>query len=146
MAWVWLKIIGLALMTALLAVAGAGMSGCEATGVNTVRPANPPVSPTAEHLARITTNPTLESRAAVTSVFVDDASGLLKVQANVQSLVTGPSWIQYHFDWFDGRGMVIEGPSDGTARVQLLPGERVNLLGLAPTDRAADWRLTIRGL
>lgn len=143
MVWVWLKVVGLAVL-ALLSLATVG--GCEATGVNTVRPADPPVTPQREHLARITTNEVLDARASVTSVFVDDASGLLKVQANVQSRVTAPSWIQYHYDWFDDRGMVIEGASAGTSRVQLLPGERANLLGLAPDARAVDWRLTIRGL
>ena len=146
MAWLVLRVIGVFAVVLLMAAAMLASGGCASAGVNTVRPADPPVAPVREHLARITTNPALDDRASVTSVFVDDASGLLKVQANVQSRVAGPSWIQYHYDWFDDRGMVIEGPSDGAARVQLLPGERVNLLGLAPDTRAVDWRLTIRGL
>lgn len=121
--------------------------GCVNTSVNTVRPANPPVVPNPEHIAKIIMNPGLEARAQVTSVFVDrDESGLLKVQANIQNTTALPGWVQYNYDWFDSKGLLIEGPAAGTARTQIRAGERANLLGLAPTAEAVDWRLTIRGL
>lgn len=133
---------GLALVSAAVLMA----SGCTNQQVNTVGTANPPIAPSVEDIRKITLNAPLDRRAEVTSVFVGTDNDLLRVQANLRNNTNRPSWIQYHFDWFDERGLTIEGPADGTARTQLKAGERVNLSGLAPNPRAVDWRLTVRGL
>ncbi len=89
-------------------------------------------------------NPFLKGRVDVTSCYVGDADGLLRVQANITNTTSANALYMYKFTWYDASGLKVSNNSDFWTRRELNGGASGEIIGLAPTKATVDWRLEIR--
>lgn len=117
------------------------VSGCESS--NTYR-SEPAARPNQVDFASRVSNPFLADKIDVTSAFVAESDGLLRVQANVRNQTKGNGRFMYRWTWFDGQGMKVTGNSEFWTRREVNGGGEIEIVGMAPKSACRDWRLEIR--
>ena len=129
-----------AIAVALVAVLLGASGGCSSSNTFETRNARPNAI---EFESKIS-NPFLKGRVDVASAFVGEADGLLRVQANIENRSSNTALYMYKFTWFDQNGLKISNNHDFWTRRELNGGAFGEIVGLAPTRKAVDWRLEIR--
>jgi len=89
-------------------------------------------------------NPFLKDKVEVTSCYVGQADGLLRVQANIRNETDNAAFYMYKFTWYDSSGLKIGASTDAWTRRDLNGGAQGEITALAPTRATVDWRLEIR--
>ncbi|MDZ4832044.1 MAG: YcfL family protein [Phycisphaerae bacterium] len=89
-------------------------------------------------------NSSLKDKIDVVSVYVGQASGLLRVQANVVNGSDYNARYMYKVTWYDGQGLKLPANSDFWTRREMNAGGKDEIAAIAPSGKAADWRLEIR--
>ncbi len=89
-------------------------------------------------------NPFLKDRVDVTSCYVGDADGLLRVQVNISNTTSANALYMYKFTWYDASGLKVSNNSDFWTRRELNGGASSEIVGLGPNKATVDWRLEIR--
>jgi uncharacterized protein YcfL len=134
--------LGRRVLSALLALlpCGAHLGGCSASNVYSTSNARP----NAVDFSSKISNPFLKNQVEVTSAFVGQADGLLRVQANIRNISSSNVTYMYQFTWFDSMGLRASSNSDFWTRRELNGGALAEIVGLAPSSKVVDWRLEIR--
>jgi uncharacterized protein YcfL len=130
--WVW----------GLLVLLPALTLGCQP--VNTLEKDRRQAQPDSEAVKKIERDAALARSLKIKSVYRDDSSGVLRVQANLENHAGSPCDFKYRFNWFDGKGMELYDPASAWSRKTLSPGEFASLTGVAPSPKAMDWRLSVQ--
>ncbi|MDZ4753562.1 MAG: YcfL family protein [Phycisphaerae bacterium] len=126
---------------ALTFLAGiAAAAGCSSS--NTYETKN--ARPNAIEFDSKISNPFLKGKVDVTSCYVGQADGLLRVQANLVNESAGNALYMYKFTWYDSSGLKIGASTDAWTRRELNGGAQGEITALAPTRATVDWRLEIR--
>jgi len=68
---------------------------------------------------------------------------LLNVVVPVTNVGGSAGKVRYRFDWFDAQGMEVNDPNRGWQRIHLESGETRHVSSIAPTPKAAGWRLNL---
>jgi uncharacterized protein YcfL len=119
-------------------------AGCSSTSVNTVERAEPVGRREMMSDKRIITDRGLNRRVRVLGInTMTGPGGFLKVQVEVLNTTSGPETFNYRFEWFDENGMILEVPTSTSISKQIEGKESVFLVGLAPNERAKDFRLKL---
>src|SRR5262249_37758674 len=130
-------ILGLLLGTLLTA-------GCSSTSVNTVERAEPTGRRDMLADKRIITDTGLNRRVRILGVNPSTRpGGFLKVQVEVLNTTSVMETFNSRFEWFDENGMIIDVPSSTAISKQIEGKESVFLIGVAPNERAKDFRLKL---
>ena len=112
---------------ALLAVAG-----CKTT--NTVT-----------STTRIITDPILDLDASAAQVRMSKVPGdLLQAQVDIYNTWITEQDVKYRFEWIDGAGNVLPDPRSTWIPISVAAKQTLTLTGIAPSPRAADFRLQMR--
>lgn len=124
----------------LAALAFVSLTGCKSSNVYQTETARP----NAIDFEQKISNPFLKDRVNVQTVFVGQADGLLRVQANIANGSGANALYMYKFTWFDAQGLKASSNSDFWTRRELNAGASGEITGLAPSRSVVDWRLEIR--
>ena len=89
-------------------------------------------------------NPFLRDQVDVTTVYVGDTDGCLRIQANAQNNTAGNATFMYQFTWFDDQGLKLSTNDDHWTRRELNAGAKTEINTVCPTKLGKDWRLEIR--
>ena len=121
----------------VLALAGAGLTGCQSTPV----PQSIQYSP---NESIYVTTPSLAKllRFSPTPV-VDRTRANMEVSVATQSVSGERLILDYHFVWYDDRGVELA-PGMGWREIILEPGQTRQLQSTAPNARATGWKLEVR--
>ena len=118
------------------------LSGCNTA--NTISPAGPAGTTGEIPFHQIVTNGWLQYKANVKAVREDVVNGDMKrVAIDVYSDQLTTQRFSYRFDWVDAAGMPVSSPSTSLASVTIKPKETIVLTSVAPSPKAAQWRLTL---
>lgn len=119
-----------------------GLTACQT--VNTYEPRDQINPPTQLVDKRIVTDSTLNKKVFVTGIdHAEGSGGHLRVQAQVHNRTKRYRQFSYKFEWFDQDGILIESPTSGFIASQIEGGETKNLVSVAPTAAAKDFRLKL---
>ena len=119
-----------------------GLTACQT--VNTYEPRDQINPPTQLVDKRIVTDSTLNKKVFVTGIdHAEGAGGHLRVQAQIFNRTKRYKRFSYKFEWFDQDGFLIETPTSGFIASQIEGGEAKNLVSVAPTAAAKDFRLKL---
>ena len=133
--------ISQALCLGLLAGAAA-LTGC--TTVNTVERAQPTAQSDMVADKRILTDASLNRRVQILGVKQSTGpGGLLKVQVEVLNTTRSLKSFSYRWEWFDETGTIIDTPTSTAVTRQIEGKESLFLTGVAPNERAKDFRLKL---
>ena len=89
-------------------------------------------------------NPTLAKRLVISNVLTRTTNGLLDVNLELTSSYKKTQNLQYHFNWFDKDGFVIEQGKEPWKSLPLHGHQVVNLGAIAPTKDVVKFRLYVR--
>lgn len=127
-------------VAALLAV-----PACSTTSVNSVERDEPVAQ--RQYIAdkRIITDKSLDKIVGIVAVNeTHTPDGFLKIQVEVQSRKSSTRDFLYRFQWFDENGNVVNLSSGATFKPrQILGKQSLFLTGIAPHERAKDFRLEL---
>jgi len=131
----------------------AGLTGCqtESTPLNSAPPplnpppaaVNAPSAPATPAAAdkRIFTDPTLKvAFHSVNASTTESSAFFFKIQIDAQNLTDSPKSFNYHIDWLDKNGNVIELP-EMSLPMSLMGGQKSSIVAVAPTPLAKDYRI-----
>jgi len=119
------------------------MAACRSP-VNTLERENPRAVTDDVAAQKVIYGMRLEDTLAVESVIQGQREGLLMVQATVRNVTTKDFAFQYKYEWFDGTGFQVSGPSSTWVPRRVQGGEQFELLGVAPTPAVVDFRLKLQ--
>ena len=89
-------------------------------------------------------NPQLGSRLFISNVITRDTNGLLDVNLELTSMYKKTQNLQYHFNWFDKDGFIVEEGKAPWKSLSLHGQQVVNLGAIAPTDKVTRFKLYVR--
>lgn len=118
---------------ALIAATAFALTGCQSKGqVNTIQSSG---------TEQVVTDSALARAIAIEDVAFAPAGGLLKVQVTVRNTTRRDQYFHYQFSWVDSNGMLLNNPPPIWETKTLLGGESDVITAIAPTPKAADFRL-----
>ncbi|MBA6233945.1 MULTISPECIES: YcfL family protein [unclassified Colwellia] len=89
-------------------------------------------------------NPKLGQQLKIVDVKSRKANGLLEVNVALKSTYKKSLKLQYHFNWFDVQGFVVESRKTPWQPVELHGFQSTILKGLAPNDQVASFTVYVR--
>ena len=125
-----------------LAAGVVALTGC--TTVNTVERAQPIAQKQMTDDKRVITDSDLNRNVSV--VGINEATigtGFTKVQVELLNKTSSPYSFRYHFDWFDGQGMLVQTPTSSWIDRSIQGKETIDVISIAPTENAKDFRLKL---
>ncbi len=75
---------------------------------------------------------------------IDSGGQLLTIQATLRNNKTSPYDFKYLFEWFDDQGLQVYAPASSWVRRTIQGKQILNFTGIAPSEKARDWRLQIQ--
>ncbi|MEX0777958.1 MAG: YcfL family protein [Phycisphaeraceae bacterium] len=94
---------------------------------------------------RVITDSALHDYARVVQVNTSDLPGdILKVQVLLQNDTSFEQRIIYKFEWYDLTGMLVDTPLSTWRNLTLQGKESRNIVGVAPTPQAKDFKLKLQ--
>ena len=134
-----------ALLLLLPAALAATVSCGPGPSVNTVQRDQPTYQADVVKDRHVVTDPDLYNVATVLEVrqttVQDD---LLKVDVELENSSSSPADIDYKFEWQDGQGMPMEGPTSVWMSKHLQARETVSLVQTAPNPQCKDFRIKLQ--
>jgi uncharacterized protein YcfL len=125
-----------------LVVGLAGLTGCST--VNTVERAQSVAQKQMTDDKRVITDASLNRNVNVMSINETTVStGFTKVQVELLNQTSSPYSFRYHFDWFDGQGMLVQTPTSSWIDRNIQGKETMDIISIAPTETAKDFRLKL---
>lgn len=125
-----------------LAVGMVGLAGC--TTVNTVERAQPIAQKQMTADKRVITDSDLNRNVNVVGINETTiGTGFTKVQVELLNKTSSPYSFRYHFEWFDGQGMLVQSPTSSWIDRRILGNDTMNIISIAPTETAKDFRLKL---
>ena len=116
------------------------LSGC--TTINTVERAQPSAEKQMVADKRIITDASLNRHVGIVGVNEATVStGFLKVQIELLNRTSSPQSFRYHFEWFDDKGMLVQTPTSSWIDRSIQAKETLNIVAVAPTETAKDFRV-----
>jgi uncharacterized protein YcfL len=89
-------------------------------------------------------NPKLGQQLKISDVKSRKTNGLLEVNVELKSTYKKSLKLQYHFNWFDVQGFVVESRKTPWQPVELHGFQSTSLKGLAPNDQVASFTVYVR--
>lgn len=118
------------------------LTGCST--VNTVERAEPLAQKQMTADKRIITDASLNRHVNVVGINETTIStGFAKVQVELLNKTSSPYSFRYHFEWFDGQGMLVPSPTSSWIDRRIQAKETMSILSIAPTETAKDFRLKL---
>jgi uncharacterized protein YcfL len=118
------------------------LAGCST--VNTVERAQPAAQKQMVADKRIITDASLNRNVNVVGINETTIStGFTKVQVELLNKTSSPYSFRYHFDWFDGQGMLVQSPTSSWIDRRIQGKETMDIISVAPTETAKDFRLKL---
>ena len=71
------------------------------------------------------------------------STGFTKVQVELLNKTSSPHSFRYHFDWFDGQGMLVQSPTSSWIDRRIQGKETLDIIAVAPTETTKDFRVTL---
>ncbi len=119
-------------------------AGCKSQTVNTTDPAFSRAMPDNVAIDQVVTDSSLKNKAGVIEVReTRNASGLMKVQAEIFNSTNKRQEINYRIDWVDDAGIIIDSPMSSWKRISLAGKESQMVTSTAPSPRATDFRIKL---
>ena len=119
-----------------------GLTGCST--VNTVERAQPVVQKQMVDDKRIITDAGLNRHVNIVGINETTIStGFTKVQIELLNKSSSPYSFSYHFEWFDDQGMLVQTPTSSWIDRTIQGQETMNIISVAPTETAKDFRLKL---
>ncbi len=118
------------------------LTGC--TTVNTVERAQPVAQKQMTDDKRVITDASLNRNVNVVGINETTIStGFTKVQVELLNKTSSAYSFRYHFDWFDGQGMLVQTPTSSWIDRRIQGKETMDIISVAPTETAKDFRLKL---
>ena len=118
------------------------LTGC--TTVNTVERAQPVAQKQMTDDKRVITDASLNRNVNVVGINETTVStGFTKVQVELLNKTSSAYSFRYHFDWFDGQGMLVQTPTSSWIDRRIQGKETMDIISIAPTETAKDFRLKL---
>lgn len=118
------------------------LTGCST--VNTVERARPVAQKQMTDDKRVITDASLNRNVNVVGINETTIStGFTKVQVELLNKTSSPYSFRYHFDWFDGQGMLVQTPTSSWIDRRIQGKETMDIISVAPTETAKDFRLKL---
>ena len=129
--------------TSICLIAGlAILTGCST--VNSVERAQPVAQKQMTDDKRVITDAGLNRHVNVVGINETTVStGFAKVQVELFNRTSSSYSFQYHFEWFDGQGMLVQTPTSSWIDRQIQAKEAMDIISIAPTETAKDFRLKL---
>jgi uncharacterized protein YcfL len=89
-------------------------------------------------------NPKLGKKLKIIDVKSRKTNGLLEINLQLQSTYKKSLKLQYHFNWFDAQGFVIESRKTPWNPLELHGFQSTALRGLAPNEQVASFTVYVR--
>ena len=89
-------------------------------------------------------NPDLALQLKITDVKSRKTNGLLEINLQLTSTYEKSLKLQYHFNWFDAQGFVIESRKSPWKPLELHGFQSTTLRGLAPNEQVASFTVYVR--
>jgi uncharacterized protein YcfL len=89
-------------------------------------------------------NPKLAQQLKIIDVKSRKTNGLLEVNLQLNSTYKKSLKLQYHFNWFDAQGFVIESRKTPWKPLELDGFQSTSLSGLAPNEHVASFTVYVR--
>ena len=116
------------------------LTGCST--VNTVERAQPVGERQMVADKRILTDASLNRHVGIVSLNEATVStGFLKVQVELLNRTSSPHSFRYHVEWFDNKGMLVQTPTSSWIDRSIQGKETLNIIAIAPTETAKDFRV-----
>jgi uncharacterized protein YcfL len=116
------------------------MTGCST--VNTVERAQPSAQKQMVDDKRVITDASLNRHVNIVGLNETTIStGFAKVQVELLNKTSSPYSFRYHFEWFDGQGMLVQTPTSAWMDRTIQGRETMDVVAVAPTETAKDFRL-----
>jgi uncharacterized protein YcfL len=116
------------------------LTGCST--VNTVERAQPTAQKQMTDDKRIITDAGLNRKVNIVGINETTIStGFTKVQVELFNKSRSPYSFSYHFEWFDGQGMLVQTPTSSWIDRTIQGKETLDIIAVAPTETAKDFRV-----
>jgi uncharacterized protein YcfL len=116
------------------------LTGCDT--VNTVERAQPTAQKQMTDDKRIITDAGLNRKVNIVGINETAIStGFTKVQVELFNKSRSPYSFSYHFEWFDGQGMLVQTPTSSWIDRTIQGKETLDIIAVAPTETAKDFRV-----
>ena len=116
------------------------LTGC--SSVNTVERAQPTAQKQMTDDKRIITDAGLNRKVNIVGINETAIStGFTKVQVELFNKSRSPYSFSYHFEWFDGQGMLVQTPTSSWIDRIIQGKETMDIIAVAPTETAKDFRV-----
>jgi len=89
-------------------------------------------------------NPDLALKLRITDVKSRETNSLLEINLQLSSSYEKSLKLQYHFNWFDAQGFVIESRKTPWKPLELHGFQSTTLRGLAPNEQVASFTVYVR--
>jgi uncharacterized protein YcfL len=89
-------------------------------------------------------NPKLAKKLKIAEVKSRKINGLLEVNLQLASTFKKSLKLQYHFNWFDAQGFILESRKTPWKPVELHGFQSTTLRGLAPNEQVASFNVYVR--
>ena len=117
-------------------------TGCST--VNTVERAQPAAQKQMTDDKRVITDSSLNRHVNVVGINETTVStGFTKVQVELLNKTSSPYSFRYHFEWFDGQGMLVQTPTSSWIDRSIQGKETMSIISIAPLETAKDFRLKL---
>ncbi len=91
-------------------------------------------------------NSKLAAKLNIADIKSRKTNGLLEVNLQLASTFKKSLKLQYHFNWFDAQGFVIESRKTPWKPVELHGFQSTTLRGLAPNEQVASFNVYVRAI
>lgn len=116
------------------------LTGCST--VNSVERAQPAAQKQMVDDKRIITDASLNRHVSIVGINETSIStGFTKVQIELLNKSSSPYSFRYHFEWFDGQGMLVQTPTSSWIDRSIQGKETLDIIAIAPTEAAKDFRV-----
>jgi uncharacterized protein YcfL len=116
------------------------LTGCST--VNTVERAQPVAQKQMTDDKRIITDAGLNRKVNIVGINETTIStGFTKVQVELFNKSSSSYSFSYHFEWFDGQGMLVQTPTSSWIDRTIQGKETMDIIAVAPTETAKDFRV-----
>jgi len=131
------SIFGIGITTGIVA-----LTGCST--VNTLERAQPVAQKQMTDDKRVITDASLNRNVNVVGINETTIStGFTKVQVELLNKTSSPYSFRYHFEWFDGQGILVQTPTSSWIDRRIQAKETMDIISVAPTETAKDFRLKL---
>ena len=116
------------------------LTGCST--VNTVERAQPTAQKQMTDDKRIITDAGLNRKVNIVGINETTIStGFTKVQVELFNKSSSSYSFSYHFEWFDAQGMLVQTPTSSWIDRTIQGKETMDIIAVAPTETAKDFRV-----